>query len=217
MKQILKVLIGSRAHNTNNENSDYDYRSVHVVPTKELLSLNPPKGQSNWNINGNIDDTSYEIGKFLKLSVKCNPSILEIYGAPVIKSTGLGIELRELFPHIWNKAGVFNAFRGYGCNQRKKFFEDKDTKADKYLAAWMRTLWQAIQLFNTGKIVVDFFGTSIYNDLLEIKSGHYKKADKLELIFSLERTLEQAYKDAPDKETDLEKVNKFLLKVRNEN
>lgn len=216
MKSILTVLIGSRAHNTNDENSDYDRRGIFVTPTSEILSIGGKKDQTSW-IEGKTDDVMYEVKKFLEMSVKCNPSILEIYGAPVIKSTGLGIELRELFPHIWNKAGVFNAFRGYGCNQRKKFFEDKDTKADKYLAAWMRTLWQAIQLFNTGKIVVDFFGTSIYNDLLEIKSGHYKKADKLELIFSLERTLEQAYKDAPDKETDLEKVNKFLLKVRNEN
>ena len=216
MKQILRVLIGSRAHGTHNDNSDYDYRGVFVVPTKEILSLGSKPQQTSW-IEGKNDDTSYEIGKFLMMATKCNPNVLEMFFAPVIRSEGLGIELRELFPHVWNSKDAFNAFRGYGANQRKKFFEDKDERAHKFLAAWLRTTWQAIQLFNTGKVPVNFFSTSIYNDLLEIRSGNYKKAEKLDLIFSLDRTLEEVYKDFPEKLTNMDKVNEFLLKVRDEN
>ena len=39
-KEILKVLVGSRAHELHNKNSDYDYRGVFVLPTSEIFSLN---------------------------------------------------------------------------------------------------------------------------------------------------------------------------------
>jgi predicted nucleotidyltransferase len=34
MKQILKVLVGSRAHDLYTEDSDYDYRGVFIYPTR---------------------------------------------------------------------------------------------------------------------------------------------------------------------------------------
>lgn len=216
MKTILKVLIGSRAHNTHNIDSDYDYRGVFVVPTADILSLNKKIQQTSW-IEGKNDDTAYEIYKFLLMSGKCNPNVLEMYGAPVVESTELGLELKELFPYVWNSKDVFNAFRGYAYNQRKKFFNNKENRANKFLAAWLRTLWQGIKLLNTGSIQVNFFGSSFYNDLLEIRSGNYKKAEKLDLLFSLEKDLEKAYNNHSNKETDWKKMNKFLLKVRDLN
>ena len=216
MNQILKVLIGSRAHGTHNDNSDYDYRGVFVTPTKEILSLTGSKDQTSW-LEGKTDDVSYEIQKFLIMSSKCNPNVLEMYGAPVIESTELGEELRALFPHVWNSKDTFNAFRGYGANQRKKFFDNKDQRSHKYLGAWMRTLWQAIHLFQTGEITCDFIGTTIFDDLMGIRSGNYDQSDKLAVIFSLERKLEKIYEDFPEKHTDMDRLNEFLLKVRNLN
>src|SRR2546429_619841 len=117
---ILKTIVGSQAHGLANENSDYDYRGVFVVPTSEILRIGGSVKETNW-IEGNEDDTSWEIGKFLLMATKCNPTVLETFLAPVKTSSPLGDELRTLFPHVWNSNDVKNAFIGYGINQRKKF------------------------------------------------------------------------------------------------
>ena len=63
-KLILKTVVGSRAHGLANPDSDYDYRGVFIAPTSELLKLNVRVKDTKW-IEGNKDDTTYEIGKFL--------------------------------------------------------------------------------------------------------------------------------------------------------
>ena len=104
--EILKVLVGSHAHGLATEGSDVDYRGVYVSPTSEILSLSNTKVRgknTHWVEGENEDATSYELGHFLFLALKCNPSILEVFMAPRVDSgfqphaTRLGIELRELF------------------------------------------------------------------------------------------------------------------------
>jgi hypothetical protein len=118
---------------------------------------------------------------------------------------------------VWNTKDVLNAFRGYGANQRKKFFDNNEQRANKYLEAWMRTLWQANYLLSTGKITCNFKGTDIFDDLMLIRSGEFDKPEQLSKIFELERTLEKTYEETPEKKTDMEKLNEFLLKIRHKN
>ena len=115
---ILKVLVGSRAHNLAGKDSDYDYRAVYVTPTSEILSLNH-KYKANCWIEGKEDNTSYELGHFLNLAIHCNPSILEVFKAPVYGGNKDGLELRQLFDYIWNAEQCFNAFAGYGFNSQR--------------------------------------------------------------------------------------------------
>ena len=111
-----------------NADSDHDYRGVFMVPTKELLKLNAPKITTNWKEGDTkqVDDnTMWELGHFLFLATKCNPTILEVFRAPIKEITDIGESLRKLFPRVWNSKSVRDAFIGYGLNQRKKFLEKK--------------------------------------------------------------------------------------------
>lgn len=100
---ILRVLCGSRAHGTQRPDSDWDYRGVFVHPTSEVilhhnrLRAGGTLEESNWNLNddGREDDTTWELGKFLYLATKSNPSILEVFLAPRVTPDG-GIFQREL-------------------------------------------------------------------------------------------------------------------------
>lgn len=139
MKKILKVLVGSRAHGLHNEDSDHDYRGVFIQPTSEILKLGKTKRHTSW-IEGKIDDTSWELGHFLQMAVKCNPTILEVFLSPIEEETEDCKELRALFPHVWNSNDVKNAFIGYGLNQRKKFLDGKDNRPNKFAAAYLRSL-----------------------------------------------------------------------------
>src|SRR5258706_2511298 len=124
--EILKVVVGSVAHGLANEKSDTDYRGIFVIPTSDLLRIGPHIDQTNW-IEGKVDDTSWELGKFLFLATKCNPTILETFLSPIVRLANnyqkIGDDIRALFPYIWNSDGVKNAFIGYGLNQRRKFFD----------------------------------------------------------------------------------------------
>jgi hypothetical protein len=131
-----------------------------------------------------------------------------------------GIELRELFPYVWNSTDVKNAFIGYGLNQRKKFFDDKDKRASKYAVAYLRTLYQGWELLTKGTFTVKVSETEIGATLQIWKAMESKKILKeyagqvISNCLFWENMVREAYEKNPDKQTDHEKINDFLLKVR---
>ena len=232
--QILKVVVGSQAHGLANPKSDYDYRGVFVTPTSEILKLGNTKIQTSWT-EGKDDDTSWEIGHFLNLATHCNPTILETLLAPtnisflgadrvpypreVVRAWDLGQELQALFPHVWNSTDVMNAFIGYGLNQRKKFFDDKDKRASKYAVAYLRTLYQGWELLSTGTFTVRVADTEVGDWLKSWKAMSSKEilenaGEVIDACLFWEKKLRKAYENNPNKETDFDRVNEFLLKVR---
>lgn len=225
MIQILKVVVGSQAHGLATPQSDFDYRGVFVVPTEEILKLGNVKQQTNWN-EGTNDDTSWEIGHFLNLATHCNPTILETFLAPIVeedlgvKEMLIGRELRDLFPNVWNSTDVMNAFIGYGLNQRKKFFDNKDARASKYAVAYLRTLYQGWELLETGTFTVRIVDTEIGEMLKRWKGTppdemlNTYAGEVVENCLKWEKKLRDAHDCRERKVANLEPVNDFLLKVR---
>lgn len=221
--QILRTIVGSQAHGLATPKSDFDYRGVFVIPTSELLSLGGNVKTTSW-IEGSDDDTSWEIGHFLNMATHCNPTVLETFLAPRERFMGaqetrtdkLGRELQELFPHVWNSTDVKNAFIGYGLNQRKKFFDNKDSRAPKYATAYLRTLYNAYELLSTGTFNVNLEKTPVYELCKQFKAGDYTPGEVINECFKWETEVLKAYKANPDKKSNLEPVNEFLLKVRKE-
>lgn len=221
MKQILKVIVGSRAHGLNTPESDYDYRGVYIQPTKELLKINPKIVDTNWHESKNegIDNTSWEIGKFMFLATKCNPTILEVFCAPVANDeiTDEGHELRNQFQRVWNSKGVMTAFIGYGLNQRKKFLDKKDSRPHKYATAYLRTLIQAYELLTFRVLRVDFTDHAEFETLWRFKNGQYEVGEVIQQTFEWENKVREAYEHNPDKQTDFDQLNAFLIKLRKRN
>lgn len=225
---ILKCIVGSKAHGLATAKSDTDYRGVFVLPTSEILSLGNTKQRTVWN-EGNDDETYWEIGHFLNLATSCNPTILETFAAPVESATVDGIEMRQLLPYIWDPKRVRDAFIGYGVNQRKKFLEEKDARSGKYAVAYLRTLIQAKILLDDGELIVDM------SDESKVSQGHFKLLKKWKSwtqddidygeVISHCKTMEAAVNDSYNfhmvrrhpQQPNLEKVNKFLLSIRQKN
>ena len=267
--EILRVVVGSVAHGLNDENSDIDYKSVFVSPTSELLKLGGENYHGVSNIEGKIDDTSFEIGHFLNLAVKSNPSILEVFKAPIVckhlNGAGswhegelpiAGQKLRALFSSAWSSVDVYNAFLGYSHDQRKKFFDDREEFAKrryKYAVAHLRVLLSGIELLTCNDFhvqVQDYYLGSGFGEkdglhihlpvwavdelahnraskegfeeswkeyLLAIKRQEIQIVNIVDTAEYLKSELKKAYEKNPDKKTDLDKVNSFLLSVRKEN
>lgn len=216
-KVLLRVLVGSRAHGLNSDCSDYDYRGVYVVPTKELLGLNNDVKTTMW-IEGESDNTMWEVGHFLKLASKCNPTILEVFVAPVVESTDEGLAMRDLFPYIWNPDDVRNAFVGYAYNQRKKFVEDKDSRWEKYAVAYLRVLYQCAVLFEKNYLPVHVEDNDLKEFLFSVKRKKLSKGQVLDKAEELKKRVEVAYEFFPlkarDNQPDLSKAENYLFSLR---
>ena len=235
--EIIKVLVGSRAHGLNTADSDFDYRSVYVMPLDEIagfeLAEGKPKGK--WSLGDGQDNTAYEIGHFLKLACKSNPSILEVFQAHIVESTELALpkwpnklvfrkwdkkattlteDLRGLFPHVWSSAGVRGAFGGYSRNQRRKMLDDlSGERFGKYATAAVRTFLIGIQLLREGTFALEV--PAIWrNTLTDIKDGHMTAGAIFDILQDLNGRLEDAYKLNPDKQTNRKVVREWLASLR---
>lgn len=227
MKTLMKVLVGSQAHGLATPNSDFDYRGVFILQTTEILSLGGHKQQISW-IEGKDDDTSWELGHFLFLATKCNPTILEAFLSPVIHpEPGTLVmdgeldnyvndrnALRALFPHVWNSRDVMNAFIGYGLNQRKKFLDEKDGRPNKFAAAYLRSLWNGFELLSTGTFTIKIADLPIGETVRRFKEGDYEVGEVIDVCYKLEKEVRKAYEANPNKEADLSMINEFLLEMR---
>jgi predicted nucleotidyltransferase len=218
MIQILKVLVGSRSHGLATLESDFDYRGVFVVPTAEILKIGGHTEHASW-LEGKDDDTSWELGHFLFLATKCNPTILETFLAPIVElntnNNMWGLEIRKLFPYIWNSNDVKNAFIGYGLNQRKKFLDNKDGKPNKFAAAYLRSLYNAYELLTTGTFTIRIIDTPVGQMVKNFKEGNYTVGEVVNECLKWQKEVELAAENNP-KEANLEPINEFLLKVRKE-
>ncbi len=223
MEQILKVLVGSHAHGLARPDSDYDYRGVYVTPTSDLLKLGKGgyKG-THWVEGESEDNTSYELAHFLHLATKSNPTILEVFAAPVEAVNETGEELLSLFPHIWSSRAVLAAFTGYSLNQRKKFLDEKYETSErrwKYATAYIRVLLQGIELLQTGVLPIKVPEVWIH-ELKEMKTGGFSKGHVIDIAEGLRTTFFDTYEriqeQGKENEPDLGMINEFLLKVRQE-
>lgn len=222
---LLKVLVGSRGYGIHDPDSDYDYAGVYVFRTQDLLKIvlrkeDRPK-TTHWveDKPGGEDETYYEIGHFMELALKCNPTVLNILKAPVVNNDGLfGEELPKLFPAFIDMHQLFNAFIGYGVSQRKKMVENKDNRWAKYGVAYTRQLFYLRQMLATRDYVFEIKDEGEKKVLTEIRNLRWSPGQILDYCRVLRVELEaeahrQKLLTRPSTQ-DLNKVNMFLLNVR---
>lgn len=235
MITILKVIVGSQAHGLATFESDTDYRGVFVQSAKERLNPFSKPIDTQWfeksgTAGGTVtDDTSTEVGKFLFEATKSNPTTLEVFkGTNVVNGAygAWGISLQELFPHVWSSKGVYEAFTGYGRNQRTKMLDDRDGKAGKFAVAWLRTLYNAAELLRFGTFELSVIGTPIEKVTRMWKTGHSQltkpgkdvrltNGEVIDTCAEYEGIASYAYETMPPKETEFEPLIDYLDYTRN--
>jgi hypothetical protein len=210
-KVLLKVLVGSHAHGLADETSDKDYRAVYILPTSQILSLGYRYKANDW-VEGDEDNTAYELGHFLMLAQKCNPTILEVFKAPIIEAEEDGLFLKKMMSWCWNPNDTFNAFVGYGLNQRKKFLDKKDNRQDKYACAYIRTLIALYQLLTTEDFTVEV--PSEHKEMLmRFKKGNYKIGEVIDEAEKWTNLCKEALPNC-EHEPIPTAINGFLLSMR---
>jgi predicted nucleotidyltransferase len=231
MITLLEVLVGSRAYGTATDGSDIDRRVVFAHGTRDLLSVdgrgNCPLKDTVWDEKahgGDEDVTGWEVGKFVKLALNCNPTILEVLWAPDYSEPHYqGTKLRRIRRAFLSRDRIFESFKGYASNQAKKMLFEPGAgiwtvRNWKFAEAYMRSLYQGVQLLGTGELPVDFTDkrhVNIMGTLQMIKRGEVPKSQVIEAADALERMMLTAYtaSEVPG-EPDLVTINDYLTEMR---
>jgi hypothetical protein len=210
---IYRCVVGSRAYNLEDENSDTDYRGIYLPPADLQWSLYGVPEQLE---SKNTEECYWELQKFLILALKANPNVLECLNTPLIEFKN------DIAAELWSMRGVFftkliyQTYNGYVMSQFKKLEQDLRARGEikwKHAMHLIRLLLQGIEILREGELVVKVGANR--DKLLSIKHGlmDWEAINDWRLI--LHKDFENAFaKTKLPERPDYEKVNRFLLKAR---
>jgi hypothetical protein len=214
-KIILCGVAGSQAYGLDTPDSDIDLKGVFVHKTIDLLGIDKQKETIN---HTNPDSCYHEVAKFIRLALKCNPTILEqLYLNEYTQLTEEGrllIDNRDLF--LSNS--VYKSYGGYAISQARKlnrrgtsFDVGMKNRYAKHARHCYRLLDQGKQLLETGTLEIrvknreELFeiGNLPPEKLVERFEKEFKEFDRIKSIL-------------PEK-PNFEKINEILLTIRRSN
>ena len=175
MKVLTKVVVGSRLHGLETPTSDWDYRGIHIHGLKEVLSPFAKLKNTSW-IEGDEDNTSYELADFCKNAVHGNATILEVFFSnQILQTTPLVDEMRVNWKKFMDTHKFVMASRGYAHNQWNKFYNFESAgingqeRTAKFAVAFLRVMWQCEQFLLTGEFQCELRDSDLYPLLRKIK------------------------------------------------
>ena len=161
MAQVnLVVLGGSRAFGTAFEDCDYDYYGLFTFSAREFTSLYPSRESYQFFPSENVDCSFHELGKFCRLALNGNPTIIDTLFAPlVIYQDAVGKRLREI-RDAFLSTRVLSAYVGYATNQLERYRRGSRLHSKggslnpKFMSHAVRLLYGGLHLARTGEFLV---------------------------------------------------------------
>lgn len=222
-KLILFGLAGSRAYGLAGPDSDEDMRGVFVYPTERVLGLPRFQGPETTE-NPEYDIVLHEVGKFVKLALAANPSIVEqLFFEDYHELTLEGELLVASRPYFLSQK-IRQTYGGYATQQYKRLlrreadgmvgFGPKTSKRrEKHARHLARLMLQGAELLDTGHLTVklDKEQRKFVRSVEKLSTPDLGDVYK-ELLATMDAI------DSPlPKEPDYEKINTILLQIRGMN
>jgi predicted nucleotidyltransferase len=237
---ILRVVVGSQAYGlSDGQSSDQDEKGVCIEPFEESVGLHPfdqyeyrsavertgkkdePSGP------GDLDLTIYSLKKFLKLALKGNPTIIEMFfiTAYLDGTNLLGKKLQELYPYVVSKKAG-EAYLGYMQAQKRKLITKENLEGTerselvkqfgfdtKFAGHMIRLGMQGVELLQTGKLTLPMEAESA-SLVKDVRRGMYGLPDVLECADGFEAKIKSLMDTSDVRETpDESYVESWMLKT----
>jgi predicted nucleotidyltransferase len=114
---IYRCIVGSRAYGLDTDDSDIDERGIYLPPAELHWSIDGVPEQIVLDEN---QTTFWELGKFMRLALKANPTVLECLYTPLVEmSSTVADELRER-RDIFLSQRVYHSYNNYVLSQFRK-------------------------------------------------------------------------------------------------
>jgi predicted nucleotidyltransferase len=161
---LLSGIVGSTAYGLDRPGSDVDRLGVFAASTIELCGLDwTPRRDTV--VTTKPDSTLHEVGKYLRLALKANPSLVELLWLPEeLLETGhpLGARLVDLRGAFLSESGVRSSYGAYARQQAQRlanrgdgsFSADTRKRTAKHARHLARLLRQGRELLSTGELTV---------------------------------------------------------------
>lgn len=212
---IYQCVVGSRAYGLEVEESDMDRRGIYLPPADLHWSL--------YGIPEQIEDTGneecyWELQKFLILTLKANPNVLECLYSPLVeKCHPIAQELIDSRESYLSKL-VYQTYNGYVLSQFRKLEQDLRTRGQlkwKHVMHLVRLLVSGITILKEGTVPVS---VGEYREkLMPIRLGQVSWEDVNVWRLELHKEFDAAFESTKLPERpDYEKANRFLTKARRE-
>ncbi len=209
---VLEGITGSTAYGLSTANSDVDIHGIYQAPTREVLGLFPP--QETVVIN-DPDRTYHEVGKFMRLAMKGNPTILELLYLDtytIVSPVGqLLIDHRSAF---LSKI-IYKSYGGYAISQARRlnyrgdsFSSDTRNRYAKHARHCFRLLQQGRQLLESGTLDVKVKNRDELFAIGELAVSDL--VDRFEAEFQAFDRIQTALPEKPDYQT----LNRLLIQIR---
>jgi len=211
-KIVLSAVVGSQAYGLATKNSDVDMMGVFVEPTSVILGIH--KYQET--IASTAPDSAYhEVGKFIRLAMKCNPTILELLFMPeYVVLSDIGAELVRNRKIFLSKI-AFKSYGGYALDQAKKLNRRGDSFSAKTKHRYDKNARHCFRLFQQGRQLLETGNMDIRVDNREELFAIGKlPVQELVAKFKSEYAEFEKIKSVLPEEPDYKKINELLLWIR---
>lgn len=149
---ILEAITGSRAYGLDTPESDTDKMGIFLADTEVVSGLHWGKNSETRTDCGpeGDDNTYHELGKFVRLTLRSNPTLIELYfmNEYTILSPE-GADLLDHRDHILGAKPIRDAYFGYAYAQLREY-ERRNAPKPKMARHCMRIARQGVELLTTG-------------------------------------------------------------------
>lgn len=219
MHVLLSGIVGSTAYGLAHKDSDVDRLGVFAAPTAAFHGLHRPQETIT---KTDPDLTYHEIGKWCRLALSGNPTVMELVWLPdslCEKLTPLGEELIDLRSAFLCAPRVRGAYLGYAQQQFQRlqnrgdgsFSADTRKRTEKHARHLMRLCIQGYTLYTTGQLEI------MLENPEEVREFGERVAERPESARSMLNHYETLFNEAtsclPDR-PDERVVNDWLIRVR---
>jgi predicted nucleotidyltransferase len=213
-KIVLEAITGSKAYGLDHAASDTDKMGIFVAPTVHVAGLGWAAKHESWSNAGPDGDdyTLHEIGKYLKLVLKSNPTLVELLFLEEYETlTDEGKAMVDLRDKILYTEGIRSAYYGYAKAQAERVMREYPLHKPKMARHCVRIAIQGYELLSTG-----------YTHVKVLDPEHLFSLDKLDKqdLFSVMDLHVQSIdyaKSVLRDEPDRKAVAAFLEDVRRNN
>lgn len=216
---LLSGIVGSTAYGLNHPGSDIDYLGVYGAPTSVFHGLFPPTEKESSIVRKEPDFTLHEAGKFARLCLSGNPTVLELLWLTEYETiTPLGKDLIGIRDSFLSAKKVRDAYLGYATQQFDRLAKrdgksfSADTKVSKHARHLFRLLHQGYHLYASGSLVIKLDRPEAF-----IEFGNKVEAGDLDVARDLIAFYEECFNNVISvlpEEPDLPLVESWLQRVR---
>lgn len=151
---LFATISGAHLYGFPSPDSDFDLRGVHILPVREIITLDQPRETVSVTHIRNgleIDLVAHDMKKFFGLMLKKNGYVLEqLYSPLIVRTTPEHQELKEIGKSCVTKHHVHH-YHGFAQTQWR-LFEKTSPHEIKPLLYVFRVLLTGIHLMRTGEV-----------------------------------------------------------------